>query len=127
MHYASIDDAAAIIDALRPGIYIAKSHFKTAYRLIPVAISDFKLLGFKFHGKYYFDKMLPFGESISCATREKCATALHWIIQDRSRNPNSMHYLDDSLFLGPPNSDQCQATINVFKQICQVSVSPLLM
>ena len=76
MHYASIDDAAAIIAALRPGTYIAKSNFKSAYRLIPVAISDFKLLGFKFNGKYYFDKMLPFGESISCATREKMCDSL---------------------------------------------------
>lgn len=77
VHYASIDDAAATITSLGPGIYLAKSDIKSAFRLIPVAISDFELLGFKFNGKYYFDKMLPFGASISCATCDRFATVLH--------------------------------------------------
>jgi hypothetical protein len=63
--------------------------------------------------------MLPFGASISCATWEKFATALHWIIQDKSRNPSILHYLDDFLFMGPPNSDQCGTTLTLFKHICQ--------
>lgn len=59
-----------------------------------MAKNDFDLLGFKFHGKYFFDKIMPFGSSISCAIWEKFATELHWIIQSSSRNPHILHYLD---------------------------------
>lgn len=119
VHYASIDDAAAIISFLGPGTYLAKSDIKSAFRLIPVAPSDFELLGFKFQNKYYYDKMLPFGASVSCATWERFASALHWIVQNRTRNPSILHYLDDFLFMGSANSNKCQATLSEFKHICQ--------
>lgn len=118
VHYASVDDAAAIIATLGAGTLLAKSDIKSAFRLIPVAKNDFELLGFKFQGKYFFDKMMPFGASISCAIWEKFATALHWIIQSSSRNPHILHYLDDFLFAGPPNSNLCLSTLELFKNIC---------
>lgn len=61
--------------------------------------------------------MMPFGASISCAIWETFATALHWIIQSQSRNPHILHYLDGFLFAGPPNSNGCQLTLDLFKQI----------
>lgn len=60
--------------------------------------------------------MMSFGASISCATREKFATALHWIIQDRSRNPHILHYLDYFLFADKGTLDQCKSTLAQFKQ-----------
>lgn len=125
VHYASVDDAAAIVATLGSGTLLAKSDVKSAFRLLPVACSDFELLGFKFNTKYYYDKMMPFGASISCATWERFATALHWIIQNKSRNPHILHYLDDFLFAGSGNSDQCKSTLALFKQICQDIGVPL--
>lgn len=119
VHYSSIDDAAAIIASLGQNALLAKSDIKSAFRLLPVAISDFDLLGFQFQGSFYFDKMLPFGASISCALWEKFATALHWLTQNVSRNPNILHYLDDFLFAGKAQSHQCQNTLDIFQNICQ--------
>jgi hypothetical protein len=62
--------------------------------------------------------MLPFGASISCATWEKFACALHWIVQDRFCNPHLLHSLDDFLFLGHHQSDLCGETLAIFKNIC---------
>lgn len=47
VYYASIDDTASIISALWPGALVAKSDVKSAFRLIPIAPSDFDLLDFK--------------------------------------------------------------------------------
>lgn len=118
VHYSCIDDAAAIVAVLGQGTLLAKSDIKSAFRLVPVNPTDFELLGFRFQNKYFFDKMLPFGASISCAIWEKFATALHWITQNQSRNPNLLHYLDDFLFAGPPKSKVCIDTLSVFKSVC---------
>jgi hypothetical protein len=85
---------------------------------------DFELLGIKFQDQYYFDKMMPFFASISCAIWERFATALHWITQSQSCNPHILHYLDDFFFAGPSNSNQCQSTLQLFKDVCsQIGVS----
>lgn len=115
VHYSSIDDAAAMIASLGQNTLLAKSDIKSALRLLAVAISDFDLLCFRFQGScFYFDKMLPFGASISCALWEKFATALHWLTQNTSRNPNIFHYLDDFLFADKAHSHQCQKTLAIF-------------
>lgn len=64
-----------------------------------VSPGDFDLLGFRFQGKYYFEKILPFGSSISCAFFDKFATFLHWLTQKYSHNNFIIHYLDDFLFV----------------------------
>lgn len=102
VHCTSIDDAASIIAALGPGAMVAKYviDIKSTFRLIPIAPSDFDLhvLSFKIQEKYYFDKMLPFWASISCAIWEHFATSLCWITQPKSRNLSILQYLDDFLF-----------------------------
>lgn len=80
VHYASVDGAAAIIASLGAGTLLAKSDIKSAFWLIHVAKNNFDLLGFKFQGKCFFDKMVPFGAFIICGIWEKFATALHRII-----------------------------------------------
>ena len=49
---------------------LGKSDLKSAFRNLPVSPVDFDQLGFKFEGKFYFDKAMPFGCSISCSTFE---------------------------------------------------------
>ena len=46
---------------------------KNALRMLPVSVNDFDQLGFRFNEKYYFDKALLLGCSISCATFERFA------------------------------------------------------
>jgi hypothetical protein len=55
---------------------LVKADIKSAFRLLKVAPSNFDQLGFRFEGKYYFDKCLPMGASINCTIFEKFSTAL---------------------------------------------------
>ena len=115
--YASFDDAVAIVQDLGQGCLLGKSDLKNAFRLLCVAVQDFSQLGFCFNGNYYFDKALPFGCSISCATFEKFATFLEFAVRRRSPVGELMHYLDDFLFGGRKNTSDCKIIMGHFK-IC---------
>ena len=77
VRYSSIDDAVKIIQRLGRGTKLSKCDIKSAFRLHRIFPGDFDQLGFVFQDKYYFDKCLPFGASISCALFEKFSSALH--------------------------------------------------
>lgn len=68
---------------------------------------------------YFYDKMLPFGSSISCAVWEKFATFLQWAVVTASHNPNILHYLDDFLFGEENRSPTPGHTLQSFKDTCQ--------
>jgi hypothetical protein len=104
--YSTIDQAANMVSRLGKGALLSKSDLKSAFRLLQISPADFDLLGFKVTVKaddkmvnyYFFDKMLPFGSSISCALFEKFATFLHWTFVASSHNSDILHYLNDFLF-----------------------------
>lgn len=100
------------------GAFLAKTDIRSAFRLLPVSRGDFDLLGFRFQGKYYFDKMLPFGSSVSCVLFDKFASFLHWLTQRYSQNNFIIHYLDDFLFCGSSYSSNCHHSLQVFRTIC---------
>ena len=64
---------------------MAKSDIKSVFRLLSSAPEDFELLGFKFEGKYYFDKALPMGAGISCSHFEEFATFLEYKVRVKGR------------------------------------------
>ena len=97
---------------------LAKCDIKSTFRLLRLAPSEFDLTGFKFDNKYYFDKCLPMGASISCALFESFSTASHWFVQITSGNNSNLQYLDDFLFGGKASSDQCSKTLKVFQDSC---------
>ncbi len=111
VQYSSIDDAVKMIHDLGRNALLAKCDIKSTFRLLRLAPSEFDLTGFKFDNKYYFDKCLPMGASISCALFESFSTALHWFVQVTSGNNRILHYLDDFLFGGKAGSDQCSKTL----------------
>ena len=121
VHYSSIDDAVLMIHRLGKGAKLAKTDIKSAFRLIPVFPGDFDLLGFTLDGLYYFDKCLPFGASISCALFEKFSTFLHWAVQTSNPSdsePEIIHYLDDFLFGGKADTEQCDVVLQTFRKVC---------
>ena len=89
--YASFDEAVALVQKLGQGCLPGKSDIKNATRLLPVTVKDFEQLRFCFNNRYYFDKALPFGCSISCAT------FLEFAVRKRSPVGELLHYLDDFL------------------------------
>ncbi|XP_053374216.1 uncharacterized protein LOC128546843 [Mercenaria mercenaria] len=104
---------------------LAKTDIQSAFRLLPISPEDFELLGIKFRGQYFFDKCLPFGASISCATFEKFSSFLEWSILKRSGSKNVKHYLDDFLFGGKPKSLECHSLLEQFFELCKDLNVPL--
>ncbi|KAK6170386.1 hypothetical protein SNE40_018795 [Patella caerulea] len=91
---------------------------KSAFRLLPIYPGDFDLLGFQFDNKYYIDKCLPMGCSISCSLFEKFSTFLHWVVEFKSGLDCLEHYLDDFIFIGG-NISTCQKLISCFVDLCE--------
>lgn len=125
VRYSSIDDAVQMVKRIGNGGKLAKADIKSAFRLLRVSPSDFDQLGFVFDNKYYFDKCLPMGASISCSIFEKFSSALHWFTEVRSGNKNILHYLDDFLFGGETKTSVCQETLDTFRDTCKLWGVPL--
>ena len=119
VQYTSFDEAVHMVQDLGQGCLLGKSDVKSAFRLLPVAPQDFDKLGFQFENLFYFDKAMPFGCSKSCNTWEKFARFLEFAVKRHSNRGDLLHYLDDFLFGGQRNTDQCQHIMGIFKLTLQ--------
>ena len=106
--YASFDKVLDMISSLGRSTQLGKIDISQAFRLLIVNPADFDLLGIKFDGKYYIDKCLPIGCSISCALFENCSTFLHWVAEIKAGLSTLDHYLDDFIFPGAALTNDCQ-------------------
>ncbi len=125
VQYTKFDRAVELAANHGKGALLAKCDVKSAFRLLPVHPDDFELLGFKFEGKYYFDKALPMGASVSCSLFEMFSSFLEFKINSISNANSVLHYLDDFLFVGPPNSEKCKILLSSFQSVCEVLGVPL--
>jgi hypothetical protein len=125
VQYMHLDEAVLMLQNLGRHALLAKTDIQSAFRLLPIKPSDFELLGIKHKGKYFFDKCLPFGASISCSTFEKFSTFLEWCIKERSKSSNIKHYLDDFLFGGKSLTAECNDLLFQFFQLCRELNVPL--
>ncbi|KAK6165294.1 hypothetical protein SNE40_022245 [Patella caerulea] len=91
---------------------------KSAFRLLTINPGDFDLLGYYFNNCFYIDKCLPMGCAISCNLFEKFVTFLHWIIEYNSGCNSFDHYLDDFIFMGSSDSNDCSMLMSVFTDLC---------
>lgn len=123
--YSSFDNVLEMVSMLGKGAELGKIDIKQAFRILTIHPADFDLLGIKFEGQYYVDKNLPMGCSISCFLFEKLATFLHWLTVKRSGLETLDHYLDDFLFAGAANTNNCTYLMNCFMDICKEICVPL--
>lgn len=124
VQYTSFDEAVFMLQDLGQNCKLFKMDIKNAFRLLPINPQDFELLGFKYDGKYYFDKCLPFGCSISCAHFERFSSFLEYYVKQKAMSGKLIHYLDD--FLGGDQSVvQCEDLMRIFKDCFQVLNVPL--
>ncbi|XP_061488169.1 uncharacterized protein LOC133387438 [Rhineura floridana] len=114
VRYTSFDCAVRMVRDCGIGALMGKCDIKSAFRLLPVHPGDFELLGFAFMGKYYVDRALPMGCSISCSVFERFSSFLEWAVRRRGGRQSVVHYLDDFLFAGPADSGACQAFMEQF-------------
>ena len=122
--YASVYDAIKAILKFGHNTFLAKTDIRSAFRIIPIAPSNYHLLGFKWRNKYYFDKCLPMGASSSCAIFESLSTALEWILLKYTRNVLIVHVLDDFLIISP-NEQLCELALKQVTEICEQIGIPL--
>ena len=119
VHYTSFDKVTdMIIYSLGRSACIAKRDLKSAYRLLPIRVDDFPLLGIKVGSKYYVDKFLPMGLSQSANLFEKFSTFLHWLVSESAKVQTMDHLLDDFIFAGKGNSNSCQVLVDTFESVC---------
>jgi len=117
--YTSIDKVLEVVATCGKSAKIGKMDVSQAFRLLTINPADFDLLGIEFEGQFYIDKCLPFGLSLSCSLFEKFATMLHWAVAKESGIDTLDHYLDDFIFIGPSDSENCNILMQTFDQICQ--------
>ena len=104
LHYDSVDTAIAAIMRLGKGSLLTKVDICNAFRLCPVTPSDWHLLGIRWNGMYYYEKVLPFGLRPSPFIFNQLATAINWVLVYVGSLPDAMHYLDDFFDICPPSS-----------------------
>lgn len=103
---SSFGHAARAVCQLGRGCFLIKLDVEAAYKQVPVRREDWPLLGFKWRGKWYYERVLPFGLRSSCRLWEMYATALEHLLDRALRVeglPRSdrviVHYVDDFLFV----------------------------
>ena len=67
--------------------------------------------------KFFVDKCLPFGSSISCAIFQAVSDAIAWIVERKTGKPN-VNYLDDYLFAAALKA-LCDRQIQTFLEVCE--------
>ena len=102
LQYITIDNAIAAIQKFGPGCYMGKTDIESAFRLIPVHLDDWELLGMCWNGQYYFDKALPFGLRSAPYIFSQLSDAIEWILLNECSISFVCHILDDFLIVEPP-------------------------
>jgi hypothetical protein len=102
LRISSFGHAARAVRQLGKGCFLIKLDVEAAYKQVPVQREDWPLLGFKWLGKWYYERVLPFGLKSSCRLWELYAAALHHFFAvllpcDAARAV--IHYVDDFLFV----------------------------
>ena len=118
LRYASVWEAAKIIQQLGVGTQLAKLDLHNVYRMVPVHPDDHCLLGVRRGEEVFVNTALPFGLRSARKIFSAIANALAWILQARGVT-HQLHYLDDFLLVGPPGSSTCTRALQCTLDTCQ--------
>ena len=105
-------------------IFAGKSDLKSAFRILGLSRDSWKWLVMKAQDpasgewKFFIDKCLPFGASISCSHFQRFSNALCHLIEYKLKvNKRITNYLDDFLFLARTIL-KCNYMIQQFLDLC---------
>ena len=121
LHYATFDQALALVAQHGKNAFMAKPDIKHAFRLCPVRLADRELLGMLWKGEYYIDLCLP----LSLYLFNRLADAFEWILKNNYHIHDLMHYLDDYFTVGPPQSTICADYVQTILQVTSTLGIPL--
>ena len=123
VQYASMSDAISALLACGKGAYMAKTDIVKAFRLIPIAPSQYHLLCVKWDGVYYYDKTLTMGCRSSCRIFQSLSDALRFIAMSRGIE-FLINYLDDFLIVASTKLG-CLQALREFRAMCVFLGIPL--
>lgn len=98
---------------------------EAAYHNIAVNLSNRFLLGMIWRGKYFVDLALPFGLRSAPYIFNSVADMVEWILLNTHHLSDLMHYLDDFITAGPPDSAQCSLNLHTAMSVCKKLGLPL--
>ena len=105
-------------------VYFSKSDLRSAFRMIPISPNNWCWLILKAEDprdgkvKFFVDKCLPFGASISCSHFQRFSNALRFLVQYiTGKQFHIVNYLDDYLFLEVSETG-CNSMVRSFLQLC---------
>ena len=124
LSYARLDDSVLRVLEAGTGALLAKLDIESAYRMIPVHPDYRGLLGMRWQGSVCLDAALPFGLRSAPRIFSAVADALLWIMF-RNGITWGIHYLDDFLFCGTPDSNECARNLDVALYTCKVLGVPV--
>ena len=115
-------------------IFASKSDLKSAFRLLGLSRESWPWLLMKAQDpqtgewKYFIDKCLPFGASISCAHFQRFSNALCHLTEylTQSKKGTITNYLDDFLFIALTLL-RCNSLISTFLKLCDSLGIPVSM
>lgn len=102
--YPSVQSAIDLILALHEQgkqPTLAKVDIKSAFRLLPLAPSQFPLMGLSLDNQYYVDAFLPMGGASSCRIFQEFSDAVAHIAKVQGNIDDLVNYLDDFLLVSP--------------------------
>ena len=124
LQYASVDTAVSMIKQLGIGTQLVKLDIKDAYRIIPVHPADHHLLGISWRGRVYVDRALPFGLRSAPNFFSAVADVIAWVLYQQGIEFH-IHYLDDFLLLGAPDSKQAAEALATIVRMFHVLGIPI--
>ena len=125
LQYITVDQIISMISKYGRGALMAKFDVESAYRNIAVHPVDRYLLGLKWRDRYYVDLALPFGLRSAPFIFNSVADMVEWILCHAHNVSDLMHYLDDFITAGPPDSCQCADNMATSLAVCRALGLPL--
>ena len=104
-------------------VFLGKPDLSSTFRVLPLMKKCFCLLVLKAvdptdgKTKYFVDKCLPFGASISCALYQKFSDELRFIMEYKTNRKAITNYLDDFLFVAITKWI-CDQMLGQFIEVC---------
>ena len=114
LQYIRVDDPISLLLKHGPGSFMTKTDIQSAFHIIPVHPQDWELLGMSWQGRYYFDKVLPFGLRSAPFLFNQLSDALKWLVKHHLNIHSVIHILDDFFLVQPPPASHCATAL------CQV-------
>ena len=118
VEYVRLDEAVRRCVRLGTETSLVKLDVKSAYRIVPVHPADRHLSGVAWKGEVFVDTALPFGLRSAPIIFLAVADALLWVLLQRGVQ-KGVHYLDNFLFLGSPNSEAGERNRSVALETCE--------